>query len=971
MRPFLWFLCLLLGLAACAIAALPLVIDEDAVREVVQERIQARFGQDLTIEHGLSLRLLPTPVLSLHDVRWTTTLESGVPIELAAPRADLHLSLLPLLQGQIGIERLTLEQPDLELGQLAPLDMLRSLADTIARTDDIGLVTIEDGQIRAPLALNIGGLTGSDAKGGDADLAERQFLLDSIAAELRLDRTTGTVEGRMSAALAGQRLDAEVSSVLRVAADVPLPFRGRLRAAGDRLDMRFNGSATTQPSGLGAEIDLDGRAPDLSALVRLVEPLLDDSWGSAAFPAVDTRLKTHFSMDPAGWRLSDMALSLAGTSISGSLGRSWSDGVLQVDLEAARPDLAAGAPLRGIQAGPIGRALAAMPAHGSLRLTDLAWAGRTLREVKTGFAWAPDGTLTLEGMSATLPGNSRLDLAGTLKQGRLQGRVTLATADLPTLLDWQGLKLPGLPEGRLRLASIEGAIDADADHVVVAGARLRLDAAQGSGRLEWRPGQPAALDLQATLDRLDLAFYRSLLRSPPANVALDLSIDRASLDSIGLGRVHLAADSADGRQRLQALTVGDAAGLHLTIGTPDPEGSQDVSLTIDQPARLASTLGRDRLSDLLVRAGALAFRGTLHQAEGAMRLALTGGPARADAAGWRADVTAEAAFLADLAHARLALVLHAPGAAAFLDELGAPTGVLGGSNVLATAPLDAELTLTPAEADGSRRLGMSLALGPTAEPTRLVSHDPLTVGLDADGRPTVSGSLGLDSVGPAGWQMLRLAAASVGLPTGPAAAWMGRWPARPLTVDWPDLPALRLGLDGAVGIRQLQLGPEGLTVAGLDAPLMDGRLEGDFQATPNAAGLAVKTDLKLRGVEARPLLAAAELADALAGRIDLDLSLEAKGSSLAALIAGAEGQGRLDGAAGTLLLGPDAPVAYSGLGGDFRLSQGVLSLEEGAMAIGQAPPSPLSARIDLPAWRLDLKLGDREVQGTPGSAYLQ
>ncbi|SNB61431.1 Uncharacterized protein involved in outer membrane biogenesis [Arboricoccus pini] len=973
MRTFLWCLGLLLGLAACGIAALPLVIDKDAIRDIVQARVQARFGQDLTIEHGLSLRLLPTPVLSLHDVRWTTTLESGAPIELEAPRVDLHLSLLPLLQGRIGIERLTVQRPDLELGQLAPLDLLRSLADTIARTDDVDRVTIEDGQIRAPLALNVGDVPGNnEAQSENADLAERQFLLDSIVGDLWLDRATGAIEARMSGALAGQQLDAEVSSVLRVAPGVPIPFRGRLRASGDRLDMRFSGSATAQPSGLGAELDLDGRAPDLAALVVLLEPLLDDSWAAADFPTVDTRLKAHFSMDPAGWRLSDMALALAGTSMTGSLGRAWSDGGLSVDLEAARPDLAAGAPLRHIQAGPIGRALAAIPAQGTLRVTDLAWGGQTLREVKTGFAWTPNGTLTLEGMSATLPGNSRLDLAGTLKDRQLQGRVTLATADLPALLDWQGLKLPGLPEGRLRIASIEGAIEADSEHAVVEGARLRLDAAQGSGRLEWRFGQPGTLNLQAALDRLDFAFYRSLLQSAPAGFGLDLSIDRASLDSIGLGRVHLVIDGIKGQQELSALTIEDAAGLHLAIGTPEADGAQAVSLAVDRPARLAAAFGRDRLADLLVRASALAFRGSLRQDGGAIRLTLAGGQSSSGPAGWQADISAEADALADLGRARLNLALRAPTAAILLDEFGAPVAALGPGNVLATAPLEANLAVTPSETGSGRSLETSLTLGPMTEPTRLVSHAPLRLEEDDQGRLTVTGGLDLVDLGPAGPQMLRLAAASTSLPTGPAAAWLGSWPTSTLTVDWEDLPVLALGLDGVASIKTLRLGPEGLAIEGMDVPLMEGRLGGGFQVTPDdGAGLALAADLRLRAVEARSLLASADLTEALAGRIDLDMSLKAKGPTLAALVASTEGKGHVDGVDGTLLLGPEAPVSYGGLVGGILLNRGILSLQEGGLALGGEPPLPLSARIDLPAWLLDLKLGDREVSGTPRSAYLQ
>lgn len=104
-------------LLAGALAVIPGFMGLDAWRETAESRIKTATGFDAHIDGGISLRLIPSPSLSVADVRIGPP-GSEDPI-LSFDRAAVHVRFMPLLQGRIEVDSVTLVHPRIHMLTLA------------------------------------------------------------------------------------------------------------------------------------------------------------------------------------------------------------------------------------------------------------------------------------------------------------------------------------------------------------------------------------------------------------------------------------------------------------------------------------------------------------------------------------------------------------------------------------------------------------------------------------------------------------------------------------------------------------------------------------------------------------------------------------------------------------------------------------------------------------------------------------
>jgi len=220
-------------LLGAALAALPLLVDSDAVRRVVEREISALAGGDVRYD-SLAVHLFPQPRAAIRGV---TVRVPGL-VDGRVAELDVSLSLLPLLAGNVRPTAIRIEQPAFEL---------RIEPGGGGAGDPFAVYRGSVGPIVDALARDARGMT-IEVVDGRLDLAyagRRRVSLSGLAAE---------------AEVSADAIDASVSS----AADLWRAVQGRLTIAPGSLAA----SAKLQVTGLQAATVLDAMQSTGALAVR-------------------------------------------------------------------------------------------------------------------------------------------------------------------------------------------------------------------------------------------------------------------------------------------------------------------------------------------------------------------------------------------------------------------------------------------------------------------------------------------------------------------------------------------------------------------------------------------------------------------------------------------------------------------------------------------------------------------------------
>ena len=90
----------------------PMMVNWNSQRAFVESKLTALMGQTVRVQGPIDLRLLPTPVLSLADIRWGEDRDHPV---FSAETLTLEIATGPLLKGDIQIIDASLEAGRLDL----------------------------------------------------------------------------------------------------------------------------------------------------------------------------------------------------------------------------------------------------------------------------------------------------------------------------------------------------------------------------------------------------------------------------------------------------------------------------------------------------------------------------------------------------------------------------------------------------------------------------------------------------------------------------------------------------------------------------------------------------------------------------------------------------------------------------------------------------------------------------------------
>jgi uncharacterized protein involved in outer membrane biogenesis len=476
----------LLVVVLSALFAVPNFIDWNGYRGVFEEEASKVLGRDVRVGGSVNLKLLPVPYVRFEKVRIANISgQTGEPF-IRAESFTMWLSGPALLRGVLEASEVALNKPVLTLaldgkggGNWSNIELKAGDLPFVPRDVALRSVKLIDGAVSI---YNAG--------------SERVALLEGIYGELSADGLRGPFRFKGSASWSGTAHD------IAFATDAPSADGSFSLKAAARVDRSPNVYL------------LDGRVKDLS-----LKPTFAGDWsaklavpGSDAAPATDKDepplldLKSHVTADALGAKFDDITLSLDNTAepqtITGSATATWTasprfdvaltSSWLDIDwLAGAGQGSAHFAKLKRLAIGLMQSVTGEGTAGAKINLAQVKIGGETAGGLSID-AERRSGITHFNTFKASLPGGSRLDLTGDLKddEGKLSfsGNAFIGGTSLARLRSWA--EKSGM------------AIDIQADGPFSAGGKVDIDAtrfalADASGEIS---GRSLAGDLTITHD---------------------------------------------------------------------------------------------------------------------------------------------------------------------------------------------------------------------------------------------------------------------------------------------------------------------------------------------------------------------------------------------------------------------------------------------------------------------------------------
>ena len=658
----------LLGLVVFLIAAVlivPSFVDWNTQKGRITAEVRNLTGRALTIGGDVSLALLPAPTLSVDKVRLANIEGGSAPFMIELESLEVRIALVPLLQGQVRVESVSLVRPKI-LVEVLPdgrknWEIMNADAPGPAGPPESGAGGGLSDQVRLDSVLiSDGTLIYRDAR------ANRDERITDLNAEIAAGSLNGPFAVSGDAAVRGIKTEFKVTlgqlvrgGATSLSLGVVLPDAG--------AKARFNGAVSLHPEGASLRGRIKAEGEKLSSLITL----LSGGGQTSAVLAQPFSVETGLSADPQQITAADLMFHLGETSMEGDLRVKLGPPLdARINISASRLDLdkimAASAPGpageggtapasgggAGEDAAPDRTAAAfVLPkgVTGSLEaaVDALVYRGQVVRQLLVSATLA-EGRLKVSQALALLPGGSDISLTGALGSAdtaagpelRFDGRIEAASDNLRGIFDWLGVDVTMVPAERLRRMSLSARVGATARQATLSEIDLRVDVSRATGGIAIALRERPGFGIGLAIDKLNLDAYLAPQgprgeaagagagaapsggrdASAPALLAgfdanLDLKLGSLALSGVTLREIRLDATLQRGAITLREAFVGDAAGVRARVAgrvsglTVTSSMDLDVELTVPDPARVAKLANLD--AGILAKVGAFTLAGKI------------------------------------------------------------------------------------------------------------------------------------------------------------------------------------------------------------------------------------------------------------------------------------------------------------------------------------------------------------------------
>nr|WP_301340897.1 AsmA family protein [Azospirillum brasilense] len=620
---------ILLGLLVAAVLIVPSVIDWNAYKAQIADKVSAATGRKVELKGDIGLSLLPAPALTVRDARLANAPGGSEEDMARLKELDVRVALGPLLGGHIQVQSIRLIDPTFLFETLPDGRFNWDLSGAgTGRTAGAGPGGSGDGLASAvsfdQVTVQNGTIHYRDARTGQSE------VIDQIDARIVAGSFTGPFQGQGGFRARGVPLRGEMF-VSRLIDGAAVQVRATLSMADTDATLRFAGIVTNPPGSGGsrAQGDLRVEGSDLSralALVRKGSAAGEDRKATALL-AQSFGIRTAVEASPTAASFTNLEAQLGDTRATGTATlRSGTPARAELTLALNRLDLDAWLDRAGAGGGsdagaqpaarngntvksappsaPSGGAPAptggatqpggfslpdALDAKLDLAVDGITYNGGIIRQGRVE-ASLTGGTLNIDRVSALLPGGSDIVAAGELAAANGQPNLNLrmeANADnLRAVLEWLRVDVRAVPADRLRRASVAAQLQGRPGRLDVNGLDLRVDASRLTGAVAYvdrgRPAFGARLDL----DRLNLDAYlpqagdSAAAQAAPAangggNAAAPASANGAAQTSARNGRSSMSP---------ARLLAGVDANLELSVGQLTVRNTPVQGLRLDATA---------------------------------------------------------------------------------------------------------------------------------------------------------------------------------------------------------------------------------------------------------------------------------------------------------------------------------------------------------------------------------------------------
>ncbi len=158
MKKLLIGLGIVVVLLIAAVVVVPMLVPLDSYKGEIQAQVKEKTGRDLRIDGDISLSLLPTLAVSVENVGFANAPGAATPEMATIDRLDVALQILPLLSGEVAIDRFILEKPviNLELDADGKPNWQLDMASAAAPAPDAGTAGGDGGGGAALSELRLG-----------------------------------------------------------------------------------------------------------------------------------------------------------------------------------------------------------------------------------------------------------------------------------------------------------------------------------------------------------------------------------------------------------------------------------------------------------------------------------------------------------------------------------------------------------------------------------------------------------------------------------------------------------------------------------------------------------------------------------------------------------------------------------------------------------------------------------------------
>ena len=495
----------------------PMFIDWSNYREDLQRYGERITGRPVHIGGAVEIRLLPTPMLRVGDVRIANAVGATSPDLLRAGHIEVRLSLTPLLQGKFEVKSLNFDKTVFEIERMAPGQANWQLHSS--------------GKWKQIISAENISLEAATVRNGIVFLRDKMRQGVARIDNVNLDISASSLAGpyRIKGGVRYQNAPALISIAT-----------GRFDAKGDmRLSVNLVPEGSARPSyvfdgrilGNDPQDILEGKLK----IARTDKPTIGDGGrDQRAEPVVPFSFTTEVRAGFGRVQLDDMSFYIdqaqSGGAITGSLTAMIKDTIeASVQLEARHLDFDRIAERVGVRPGDIipdletigtiTQGLELLPRDFRAKIkfdaNALTIGGDTIETATISAAYT-DGVLQIGRASGMFPGRSIVVLDGVRfsepgRRAGLEGGIQFETRDTKGFLRWA---LPAasewfdsVPNGFKGASTLTGRIAADETSVAVKDAKLQLDGMHVSGSLSVAPGGRAVVAANLEIDSLDVDRY--------------------------------------------------------------------------------------------------------------------------------------------------------------------------------------------------------------------------------------------------------------------------------------------------------------------------------------------------------------------------------------------------------------------------------------------------------------------------------